>query len=181
MSLTDKEIFEQFLIEETKEQAFLMLIAKYKEKLYWHIRRMLFNHADTDDLLQDVFLKLWQKLHLFKGNAVIYTFIYRIATNEVIDHINKKKKKAEWSLISDEGDYEQELISPSFIDGDEVLRKLDVALEKLPEKQRLVFNMRYYDEMTYDQISEVLDTSVGGLKASYHHAVKKIEKYLRSD
>lgn len=179
MTASDQEIFQWFLKEETKEKAFLMLVSKYKEKLYWHIRRMVDNHEDTDDVLQDVFVKLWQKLHQFKGNASLYTFIYRVATNEVYDFFKKKNRKAEWTLVTNEGDYEQELVSPEYVDGDEIIDKLNAALNTLPEKQKMVFNMRYYDEMSYGQIAEILDTSVGALKASYHHAVKKIEKFIK--
>jgi len=180
LHLEDKEILERFLIAETKQEAFIDLMKKYKVRLYWHIRRMINNHEDTDDLLQDIWIKLWQKLHLFKGNSALYTFLYRIATNEVIDFINKKKKKDVIDFFSQENDFEDTIASPSFMDSNEVIKKLEAALEKLPDKQRLVFNMRYYDEMPYDDIAKILDTSVGALKASYHHAVRKIEKYLKN-
>ena len=154
------------------------LLADYKERLYWHIRKIVIEHDDADDVLQNTFVKVFQNINGFKGNSSIYTWMYKIATNEALNLIKKKSKhygvsNEEWieTKVS-------RLESDSYFDGDELSIRLQIAVAKLPEKQRLVFNMKYFDEMKYDNISEILGTSVGGLKASYHHAVKKIKKQI---
>ena len=154
------------------------MLADYKERLYWHIRKIVIEHDDADDVLQNTFVKVFQNINGFKGNSTIYTWMYKIATNEALNLIKKKSKhygvsNEEWieTKVS-------RLESDSYFDGDELSIRLQNAVAKLPEKQRLVFNMKYFDEMKYDNISEILGTSVGGLKASYHHAVKKIKKQI---
>ena len=163
---------------ETQASAFTKLLADYKERLYWHIRKIVIEHDDADDVLQNTFVKVFQNINGFKGNSSIYTWMYKIATNEALNLIKEKSKhygvsNEEWieTKVS-------RLESDSYFDGDELSIRLQIAVAKLPEKQRLVFNMKYFDEMKYDNISEILGTSVGGLKASYHHAVKKIKKQI---
>ncbi len=179
--ITDAEILEQFRNPATKEKAFNKLILKYQEKLYWHIRRIVMIHDDADDVLQNVFIKIWKNLDKFKENSKLYTWLYRIATNESLTFINKRKRRASTALETDDYDLGALLRSDPYFDGDEIQIKLEEAIETLPEKQKLVFKMRYYDALKYDDMSEILGTSVGALKASYHHAVKKIEKYLTED
>ena len=154
------------------------MLADYKERLYWHIRKIVIEHDDADDVLQNTFVKVFQNINGFKGNSSIYTWMYKIATNEALNLIKKKSKHYG---VSNEEWIETKvtrLESDSYFDGDELSIRLQIAVAKLPEKQRLVFNMKYFDEMKYDNISEILGTSVGGLKASYHHAVKKIKKQI---
>lgn len=183
--MTDREIIDLFHTDSGKERAFTQLIEKYQQKVYWHIRRIVVEHDDANDVMQNTFLKVWKGLQNFRADAQLFTWLYRIATNECINHINSKKKHA---YISFEGDDngDDESFSPSAyvkgesnpMDGDNIQERLKRAIEGLPEKQRMVFCMRYYDEMPYEQMSEVLGTSVGALKASYHHAAQKIEKYI---
>ena len=179
--INDKEFLQLFKQEDKQSYAFNLLVRKYQEKLYWHIRRMVIDHDDTDDLLQEVFIKVWKNLNKFQENSNLYTWLYRIATNECITFLNKKRKRFFIPIVDVENQLSQSLQSDTFYDGDEIQKKLQKAILTLPEKQRLVFNMKYYEEMKYEQISEILNTSVGGLKASYHHAVKKIEQYLKED
>ena len=180
VQVDDAEILSKFQDEKTRNEAFNLLLKKYQQKIYWHIRRMVIDHDDADDIAQDVFIKVWKNLLGFRNDAQLYTWMYRIATNECITFLNKKKAKNNISL--DEVDYSlaDTLTDSSYFDGDKAQRKLQEALLTLPEKQKLVFNMKYYDEMKYEEISEVLGTSVGALKASFHLAVKKIETYLLS-
>tara|TARA_B100000941_G_scaffold288454_1_gene265385 strand:+ start:1343 stop:1912 length:570 start_codon:yes stop_codon:yes gene_type:complete len=163
---------------DTQETAFNKLLSDYKERLYWHVRKIVIDHNDADDVLQNTFLKVFENIDKFKGNSSIYTWMFRIATNESLNCINNKAKKfgvsnEEW--ISKKSD---ELESDPYFDGGEMELKLHRAMSRLPEKQRMVFNMRYFEEMKYENISEILGTSEGGLKASYHHAVKKIKLFL---
>lgn len=164
-----------------QQQGFRLLLEQYQERLYWHIRRMVVEHEDANDVLQNCLLKVFRNISKFKQQAKLYTWLYRIATNEAITFLNKKKRLATTSLDSEEGVYIEQIKADSFFDGDAAQQKLQRAIQKLPEKQKLVFNMRYYDEMPYLDISEILETSVGALKASYHHAVKKIEVLILSD
>lgn len=179
-----KEVSDEYIVGLMKdnlrrEEGFRLLMQQYQQRLYYHIRRMVNSHEDTDDVLQNVFLKVFKGIQNFKSNSGLYTWLYRIATNETITFLNKQKKRYSISLSDEENIHAQKLVAEPDIEANLIQRKLKEAIERLPEKQRLVFNMRYYDEMTYDQISGVLETSVGGLKASYHHAAKKIETYLR--
>lgn len=162
------------------EEAFRWLVGEYQERLYWHIRRIVIEHEDANDVVQNTFVRVFRSIKNYKGDAKLYTWLYRIATNESITFLNSKKRKATTSLHAPENNLEQRLTTDAYFDGDDIQIKLQLALEKLPEKQRLVFNMRYFDNMPYQDISNVLGTSVGGLKASYHHAVKKIENYFKN-
>ena len=181
MAITDEEILSLYRAEATKEKGFTALVEKYQEKLYWHIRRIVMVHDDADDVLQNVFIKVWKNLGKFKENSKLYTWLYRIATNESLTFINKRKRTSSTPLETDDYDLGAMLKADPFFEGDEIQIKLQEAIDLLPDKQKLVFKLRYYDEMKYDDMSEVLGTSVGALKASYHHAVKKIEKYLTED
>ncbi len=179
--ISDQEILDKFKNPPTKDKAFGMLMNKYQEKLYWHIRRMVVYHEDANDVLQNVFIKVWKNLDRFQQNSKLYTWLYRIATNESLTFINQRKRKGAAPLETEDYDLATQLRADPYFDGDEIQIKLQQAIDTLPDKQRVVFLMRYYENMKYDQMSEVLDTSVGALKASYHHAVKKVEKYLKND
>lgn len=176
--ITDKELLERFRNPDTKNYSFNLLVRKYQEKTYWHIRRIVINHNDADDLVQDTFVKVWNKLDGFKEESQLFTWIYRIATNEALMHLRKQRNRFFVPLVSVENRLARTLKDDNFFKGNEIELKLQKAILKLPEKQRIVFNLKYYDKMKYEQMSEVLSTSVGALKASYHHAVKKIEEYL---
>lgn len=161
------------------EGAFTKLVRKYQERLYWHIRRMVVVHEDTDDILQNVFIKVWRNLEGFRGDANLYTWLYRIATNETLSWIEAQKKFSTVSMDGKEDFLENRLQAQPNFDPEKIEWKLQRAIGTLPEKQRIVFNLRYYDEMPYEEMAQVLDTSAGALKASYHHAVKKVEEYLK--
>ena len=167
--------------EENPNYAFNLIVQKYQERLYWHIRRMVISHEDADDVLQNTLVKAWKGLERFKAESQLYTWLYRIATNETITFLNKKKKRFFIPIVDVENELSNSLESDEFFTGDEIQLKLQKAILTLPEKQRLVFNMKYYEEMKYEEMSKILDTSVGSLKASYHYAVKKIEKHLTTD
>jgi len=174
----DKELLEKFRQEETRNYAFNMLVREYQKRLYWHIRKILIDHDDTNDVLQNVFVKVWRNLDGFKGESQLYTWLYRIATNESITFLNQKKKRAGVPLDEASAFLGTSLQSDGHFKGDEIQAKLQKAILTLPDKQRIVFNMKYFDNMKYEEMSGILETSVGALKASYHHAVKKIERYL---
>lgn len=176
----DEEILSKFREDTTRNEAFNLLLKKYQQKIYWHVRRMVIDHDDADDLVQDVFIKVWKNLPGFRNDAQLYTWMYRIATNECITFLNKKKQKNNISL--DDVDYElaDTLSSSDQFSGDQIQKKLQQAILTLPDKQRLVFNMKYFDDMKYEEMSDVLGTSVGALKASFHLAVKKIEAFILS-
>jgi len=180
LQVEDSEILGKFQDEKTRNEAFNLLLKKYQQKIYWHIRRMVIDHDDADDLVQDVFIKVWKNLLTFRNDAQLYTWMYRIASNECITFLNKKKQKNNVSLDDVAYELADTLADSSYFNGDQAQRKLQEALLTLPEKQRLVFNMKYYDDMKYEEISDVLGTSVGALKASFHLAVKKIEAFLLS-
>lgn len=177
---SDKELLMLFREPDTKERAFTSIIKKYQEKLYWHIRRMVVAHDDADDLLQNVFIRVWKGLENFREDSQLYTWLYRVATNECLSFLEQQKKKHTLSLSDVESGLENKVKADDGFDSNKLEWKLQVAIQRLPEKQRLVFNMRYYDEMPYEEMSRVLETSEGALKASYHHAVKKIEDYIRN-
>ena len=181
MEISDHEILEEFRVADTKERAFAKLVTKYQEKLYWHIRRMVSIHEDADDVLQNVFIKIWKNLEKFQENSKLYTWMYRIATNEALTFINKRKRKATTALETDDYDLGAMLSADPYFEGDEIQIQLEQAIDTLPDKQKLVFKLRYYEEMKYEEMSELVGTSVGALKASYHHAVKKIESFLSED
>ncbi|WP_199141345.1 RNA polymerase sigma factor [Pedobacter sp. ASV12] len=177
----DSEILQKFGVEKTRNEAFNLLLQKYQQKIYWHIRRLVIDHDDADDLVQESFVKVWKNLGNFRSDSQLYTWIYRIATNECITFLNKKKLKNNVSLDDVGNELAESLASSTYFDGDKIQRKLQEAVLKLPEKQRIIFNMKYFDDMKYDEISEVLGTSVGALKASFHIAVKKIESILLNE
>jgi len=179
--LEDKELLTKFKNPETQHYAFNLLVRKYQEKIYWHIRKMVIDHDDADDLVQEVFLKVWKNLSGFKGESALYTWIYRIATNDCLQFLNKKRKRFMIPIHDINAELSKKLEASPYIDGDEIQLKLQKVLLTLPDKQRLVFNMKYFDELPYEDIAEITGTSVGGLKASFHHAVKKIEKILKDD
>jgi RNA polymerase sigma-70 factor, ECF subfamily len=169
-------------MKDQRETAFRLLMDKYSERLYWHCRRLLISHEDADDAMQNTLVKAWTNLDNFRAESGLYTWLFRIATNESITLINARRRHPSGS---DGSDYESQMAdsleADEWFDGDAAQRKLQQAILALPEKQRIVFNLKYYEEMKYEEMSEVLDTSVGALKASYHHAVKKIEKYITGE
>ncbi len=177
----DKELLLEFRDPSQKERAFTAIIKKYQEKLYWHIRRMVVNHDDANDVLQNMFIKVWKGLDNFREDSQLYTWLYRIATNECLTFLEQEKKRSVVSL-EDEMDsgLSNKVKADSEFDANKLEWRLQVAIQQLPEKQRVVFNLRYYDEMPYQEMSRILDTSEGALKASYHHAAKKIEEFLKN-
>ena len=177
--LDEKELVNQLKDPAKASKAFETLLQAYSEPVYWQIRRMVLNHDDANDIVQNVFIKAWSNLHNFRGDAKLSTWLFKIAVNESINFINKEKNRLQHVSEADGDDFLiKNLEADSHFDGDALQLELQKAIARLPEKQRLVFNMRYYDEMKYEDISEVLGTSVGALKASYHHAVKKVTEYL---
>ena len=180
-SVTDQEIVQLFRDQNTRERAFRLLIEKFQQRIYWHVRRMVISHQDADDVVQNTFIKVWEKFHTFRSESGIYTWLYRIATHEALSHLKKNRKER----AGNPDDYEKLLESciddPAWFTGDQIEKRFQKALMKLPDKQRTVFNMKYFDGMKYEEISEILGTSVGALKASYHHAVKKLEKMIMMD
>jgi len=176
--LEDKELLLQFIDPATKERGFTAIIKKYQEKLYWHIRRMVVEHEDANDILQNMFIKVWKGLENFREDSQLYTWMYRIATNECLSFLEQQKKGKTVSLSNEETGLSNQLKADKNFDINKAEWKLQLAMQQLPEKQKAVFNLRYYDEMPYEEMSRVLETSEGALKASYHHAVKKIEDYI---
>lgn len=175
----DQKILEYLKNPASKEAAFRLLISTYKERLYWHIRKILLNHDDTDDVLQNTFIKVWNGLESFRAESSFFTWLYRIATNESITFLNQRKRRMVSELNEETEFLIENLESDEYFDGDEWQMLLQKAIAQLPEKQRLVFNMKYFDEIKYEEMSGILNTSVGALKASYHHAVKKVEEYIK--
>lgn len=178
MITAESELLVRLREPETRHQAFDQLVRMYQRMLYFHIRRMVINHDDADDVLQNTFFKAWKYIDRFRADSALKTWLYRIATNEALTFLNKQKKRAYEDVADIQDDLRHSLDQGKYIDGTEIQMKLQHAILQLPERQRAVFNLRYFDEMKYDEIAEVLKVSVGSLKASYHHAVKKIEKYL---
>ncbi len=176
--ITDEEILAAFHIAEKKEQAFTWLLKRDQKKVYWLVRRMVLDHEDANDLVQDVFIRVWNSLSSFRGESRLIYWIYRIATNITLTFLDKKKRKALLPLEEHGTDLREKLYSGNYINGNAIQLTLQEAMLTLPERQRLVFQLRYYDELPYEAMSEMLETSAGALKASYHHAVKKIEKYM---
>ena len=174
----DQELLLQFKNPSSKEKGFTSIIKKYQEKLYWHIRRMVVQHEDANDVLQNMFIKVWNGLDNFREDSQLYTWLYRIATNESLTFIEQQKKRASISISDEDTGLSNKLKADRNFDGNKAEWKLQLAMQQLPEKQRVVFNLRYYDEMPYGEMSRVLETSEGALKASYHHAVKKIEDFI---
>lgn len=165
--------------EKTFEHGFRLLVGAYKERLYWHIRRMVLIHDDADDVLQNTFIKIYKGILQFEGKSKLYTWLYRIATNEAITHLQNQARLKNGSIDGDTSGWAAGLQADEWFDGDELQWQLHQAVAQLPDKQRQVFNLRYYDEMPYEEMAQVLDTSVGALKASFHHAVKKVEAFFQ--
>lgn len=176
--MKDKEIIELYSCGR-HEEAFRGITDAYTERLYWHVRRFVCSHDDTNDLLQDIFIKIWTALPSFRGDSGLYTWIYRIATNEVLNHLRRQKVKSLLSFESVSASLEKKIDEDIYFNGNELQRELHKAIQRLPEKQRIVFSLRYFDELKYEEISEITDTSVGALKASYHHAYNKIKEDLQ--
>lgn len=177
----EKEFIQNLLNPKTQNAAFQKLVQQYQRPLYAHIRNIVLNHDDTDDVLQNTFVKVYQHLSKFKGDSKLFSWIYRIATNEAITFINNKAKRNGTTTQEMQSKIVNNLQAETYFDGSEIQLKLQKAVANLPEKQQLVFKMKYYEELKYEQISEVLGTSVGALKASYHHAVKKIEEFVKKN
>lgn len=175
---SDKELFEKFLDEKTRHYAFNLLVNQYQKRLYWHIRRILLDHDDTNDVIQNVFIKVWKNFENFRQDSQLYTWLYRIATNEALTFLKQKKRRAFVSFSDVEYEMADSLNNDPLFTGDKIQLKLQQAILKLPPQQRLVFNMKYFDAMKYEEISEILGVTIGALKATYHHAVKKISKYV---
>lgn len=177
----EQDFIQRLISNETRETAFKELLQLYKERLYWHIRHIVKSHDDADDVLQNTFIKIYKSIHNFKGDSKLYSWMYRIATNESITFINKNSKRMQ---LSSE-DYQcltiDNLKADVYFEGDDIKIKLQKAIATLPTKQQLVFNMRYFEDIKYKDMAEILDTSEGALKASYHIAVKKIETFLTQD
>jgi len=174
----EKAFILELLNPKTQNEAFQKLLKNYQKPLYHHIRNIVVNHDDADDVLQNTFIKVFQHLNNFKGESKLFTWMYRIATNEAITFLNQKAKKHHTTTEAYQTIAVNNLKADRYFDGDEIQFKLQKAVSSLPEKQKLVFNMKYFQDMKYEEISEIIGTSVGALKASYHHAVKKIEDFM---
>jgi len=178
MNLTEDELLKQLSQPRSRASAFSTLVRSYQERLYWHIRKMVLSHDDSNDVLQNTFMKAWNGLDGFRGDSQISTWLYRIATNETLTFLSNKRMRNQHSIDELEENMFSHLQADNYFNGNELQLKLQKAILTLPEKQRLVFNMKYFDDMKYEEMESVLGTSVGALKASYHHAVKKIEKFF---
>lgn len=177
----EEEIIEQLQDPSLQRKAFGEVVKEYSEQLYWQIRRIVLSHEDANDLLQNTFIKAWSNLEYFRGDAKMSTWLYRIALNECLNFLNKQRAQNQMSLEDAETDMMNKLESDPYFDGDETQLLFEKAIQTLPEKQRMVFNLKYFQEMKYEDMSEILGTSVGALKASYHHAVKKIQDFLKAN
>ncbi|TVP43240.1 MAG: sigma-70 family RNA polymerase sigma factor [Mongoliibacter sp.] len=181
MSLSELELLKMIQEPETREKGYRLLIDMYQRRIYGIARKMVLIHEDADDITQNTFIKAFKNLHSFNGNSSLFTWLYRIATNESLNFLQRKKRKFLLSIEDHEEVMKKYVDSSPLIDGDAIERRLQKALLALPEKQRLVFNLRFYEDLSYDEISQITETSVGGLKASYHHAVKKLENELKKE
>jgi RNA polymerase sigma-70 factor (ECF subfamily) len=177
----EEEFIKSLLNPQTQNQAFQKLLQEYQKPLYNHIRNIVLSHDDADDVLQNTFVKVFQHLKNFKGESKLFSWMYRIATNEALTFLNQKAKKSGVSSVELQNKTIDNLKADLYFDGDEIQIKLQKAIATLPEKQQLVFKMKYFEDLKYEEISEILGTSVGALKASYHHAVKKVETFLTSN
>ncbi len=175
----DAQILLQIKNEQTAEAGFRLLMERYQNRIYWHIRKFVFDHEDANDIVQNTFIKAFKGIMGFRADAKIYTWLYRIATNEALTFLDKKRRKHTESMEDVDVSLCLRMTTDTFFDGDQAQQLLQKAIFSLPDKQRLVFNMRYYDALSYEDISSILGTSTGALKASYHHAVKKIEHFIR--
>lgn len=178
---SDKELLDLFNDESTRRQAFELLVKQYQRRLYWLIRRLVINHDDTDDVLQNTLIKIWTGLSQFRGEAQLYSWIYRIAYNESISFLNNRRKDLALTAEAFSNFMSNQICDDPSLDCDETEQKLQQAIMHLPDKQKAVFNLRYFDEMPYETMSEIFGTSVGALKSSYHLAVKKIEHFILND
>ncbi len=176
--MEDKDLLEKIKNPETTSYGFNLLVRAYQQRVYWHVRKMVIDHDDADDLTQEVFIKVHKAIGSFREDSQLFTWIYRIATNECLTFLNKKRRRFFLPLEDVGKELSAKVDTSDDISGEDIQKKLQKALLKLPDKQRLVFNMKYFDELSYEDMSEITSTSVGALKASYHHAVKKIEDYL---
>ncbi len=179
--IAEANLVDQLKDPNAQAKAFGVLVNTYKERLYWHIRRIVLNHDDADDVLQNTFIKVYRNIDGFKGDSKLYSWMYRIATNEALSLLKTKSKKQGIGNEELQNQLLNNLEADVYFEGDEIQLKLQKAIATLPEKQKLIFNMKYFQELKYEEISEILETSVGGLKASYHLATKKIEAYLKDD
>ncbi len=179
--MEEREILEKLRDPETRNFGFNLLVRTYQQRIYWHIRKMVLDHDDADDLVQEVFIKVWNNLDRFREESRLFTWLYKIATNECLNFLKKKRRRLFLPIADLEPVLSAAMDKSAHISGDELQVKLQKALLKLPDKQRLVFNMKYFDDMKYEEIAEITSTSVGSLKASYHLAVKKIEEFLSED
>ena len=175
----EEDILELLRNPNTQKEGFAHVVEEFSERLYWQIRKMVYTHDDANDILQDVFIKAWLNIEKFRGDAKLSTWLYKIAINESITFINRSKAKLNLSIDDDDSFLINKLEGDEYFDGDNAQLLLQKAVATLPEKQRLVFQMKYFNEIKYDDMSDILGTSVGALKASYHHAVKKVEKFLK--
>ena len=181
MNPTEEELVQQLNQPAHRAGAFSGIVRTYQERLYWHIRKMVLSHDDANDVLQNTLMKAWNGLDGFRGDSLISTWLYRIATNETLTFLTNKRMRTQNSIDDVEEVLLQNLTAENYFNGDEIQLKLQKAILTLPEKQRLVFNMKYFDDITYDEMEAILGTTVGALKASYHYAVKKIEKYFSEE
>jgi len=179
--IEEKQLVSALQSNSQKEEAFRSLVRQYKERLYWHIRKIVISHDDTDDVLQNTFIKIFRNIDRFQGDSKLYTWMYRIAINEAITFINKKAKRQNITSEEIKDKIITNLESDVYFNGDEIQLQLQKAIATLPQKQQLVFNMKYFENHTYEALSEILETSVGGLKSSYHIAVKKITQFLKTN
>ena len=180
MSQTEAELLLQLNNPHKRSAAFSGIVRSYQERLYWHIRKMVLSHEDANDVMQNTFMKAWNGIDNFRGESMVSTWLYRIATNETLTFLTNKRLRNLQSMDDEESLMFQNLQADSFFDGNEAEMKLQQAILTLPEKQRLVFNMKYFEDITYDEMEAILGTTTGALKASYHHAVKKVEEYVKS-
>ena len=176
--MEDEELLSKIRNPDTRNYGFNLLVREYQKRVYWHVRKMVIDHDDADDLTQEVFIKIHRHIDNFREDSSLFTWIYRIATNECLSFLQRKKRRFFLPIGDVEGELSAKLETNAGLSGDEIQLRLQKALLKLPDKQRLVFNMKYFEDLPYERISEITDTSVGALKASYHHAVKKIEDFL---
>jgi RNA polymerase sigma-70 factor (ECF subfamily) len=181
MNLTEEELLSKLSEPRSRAAAFSSLVRSYQERLYWHIRKMVLSHDDSNDVLQNTFMKAWNGLDGFRGDSQISTWLYRIATNETLTFLSNKRMRTSNSIDDVEDNLLNNLQADTYFSGTELQLKLQKAILTLPEKQRLVFNMKYFEDIKYEEMEAILGTSVGALKASYHHAVKKIEKYFEEE
>ncbi len=179
--MEEKELISQLQNTKTRAKAFEILVDSYQKRLYWHIRRIVISHDDADDVLQETFIKIFRSIENFRSESSLFSWIYRIATNQALDFLKKRASERNCSIEDLQYDRSSHLEADVYFEGDEIQRKFQKAIATLPEKQQLVFNMKYFQEMKYEEISDILDTSVGALKASYHHAVQKIKNYLETN